>query len=52
MCISANVNRVNWRYRDGLDSSRLRDEIDSLRAELHEVEVRLHSHSGDYYHWD
>lgn len=39
-------------YRNGLDSWRVRDEIDSLRAELHQVDVRLHSHSGDYYHWD
>jgi hypothetical protein len=28
-------------YRNGLDSWRVRDEIDSLRAELHQVEVRL-----------
>lgn len=50
--ISTNVNRVNWRYRHGYDSYRLRSEIDSLRAELRNIEVRLHSHSGDYYRWD
>jgi hypothetical protein len=48
--ISADVNRVNVRYRRGYDSSRLRGEIDSLRAELHNIEVRLHSR--DYYRWD
>ena len=33
-------------YRNGLDRWRVRDEIDSLRAELHQVDVRLHSHSA------
>jgi hypothetical protein len=48
--ISAEVSRVNWRYRRGYDSSRLRYEIDSLRAQLHNIEVRLNSR--DYYRWD
>ena len=46
------VNRVNWRYRQDYDSRRLRGEIDSLRAELRNIEVRLHVRGGDYYRWD
>jgi hypothetical protein len=34
------------------DSWRLRREIDSLRSELHQIEVRLHVRGGDYYRWD
>ena len=50
--ISSDVNRVNWRYRHGYDSYRLRNEIDSLRRELRRIEERLHTHRGDYYRWD
>jgi hypothetical protein len=50
--ISGEVNRVNWRYRRGLDSRRGRREVDNLRAELHQIEVRLHVRGGDYYRWD
>jgi hypothetical protein len=31
---------------------RLRREVDNLRAELHQIEVRLHVRGGDYYRWD
>jgi hypothetical protein len=50
--ISVEVNRVNYRHRHGFDSSRLRGHVDSLRAELHQIEVRLHVRGGDYYRWD
>ena len=50
--ISGAVNRVNWRYRHGYDNWRLRSEIDNLRDELHNIEVRIHTHRGDYYRWD
>jgi hypothetical protein len=50
--ISVEVNRVNYRYRHGFDRSRLRGHVDSLRAELHQIEVRLHVRGGDYYRWD
>ena len=50
--ISSEVSRVNWRYRRGFDRSRLRGEIDSLRSQLHQIEVRLRIRSGDYYRWD
>lgn len=50
--ISDQVSRVNWRYRHGYDSWRLRREVDSLRAQLHNIEVRIHSHRRDYYRWD
>ena len=50
--ISAEVNRVNYRYRHGFDSWRLRRQVDSLRAELHQIEVRLHVRGGDFYRWD
>jgi hypothetical protein len=50
--ISTDVSRVNYRYRRGYDTWRLRGEIDNLRAQLHNVEVRLHARSGDYYRWD
>jgi hypothetical protein len=32
------VSRVNWRYRRGYDTSRLRREIDSLRYRVHQIE--------------
>ena len=50
--ISVQVNRVNWRYRQGYDSRRLRGEIDSLRSELHQIEFRLQARGGDYNRWD
>jgi hypothetical protein len=50
--ISGEVNRVNYRYRHGFDSSRLRRHVDSLRVELHQIEVRLQVRSGDFYRWD
>ena len=50
--ISEEVNRVNYRYRHGFDKSRLRDHVDSLRSELHQIEVRLHVRGGDFYRWD
>src|ERR1700724_4712712 len=37
--ISGDVNRVNWRYRHGLDSLCLRRQVDSLRNELHQIEM-------------
>jgi len=50
--ISGDVSRVNWRYRRGYENWRLRREIDSLRYQLHQIEVRLHVRGGDYYRWD
>jgi len=50
--ISGAVSRVNWRYRHGYDNWRLRSEIDNLRDQLHQIEMRLHTHRGDYYRWD
>ena len=50
--ISAEVNRVNYRYRRGYDRSWVRSEVDTLRAQLHQIEVRINSRSGDYYRWD
>ena len=39
--ISAEVNRVNWRYRRGYNTCQLR-----------QIEERLHVRGGDYYRWD
>ena len=50
--ISADVSRLNSRYRRGYDNSRVRREVDSLREQLHQIEVRLHVRGGDYYRWD
>ncbi|HST29415.1 MAG TPA: hypothetical protein VLK27_01090 [Chthoniobacterales bacterium] len=50
--ISGDVSRVNARYRRGYETARLRSEIDSLRSELHQIEVRLHARGGDYYRWN
>jgi len=50
--ISADVNRVNWRYRRGYNTWQLRREIDSLRYQLRQIEERLHIRGGDYYRWE
>lgn len=50
--ISADVSRVNRRYRGGYETWQLRREVDSLRAQLHQIEVRLRVRSGEYYRWD
>ena len=50
--ISSDVNRVNWRYRQGFEGWRLRREVDSLRYRLHQIEMQLHVRGGDYYRWD
>ena len=43
---------VRWEVSRYRGDWRLRREIDRLRAELRQIEVRLHNHYGDYYRWD
>ena len=51
--ISREVDRINWRYRhNAFDRFRLRHEVERVRAELRNIEVRLHVRSGDFFSWD
>ena len=50
--IRHDVDRVNAVFRAGhYDRRRLRQEIDGLHARLHQLEVRMHVRSNDYYGW-
>jgi hypothetical protein len=50
--IRRDVDRVNWVYKNGTyDRRQLRAEIDGLHARLHELEVRMHVRTSDYYSW-
>jgi hypothetical protein len=47
------AGRVNWRYNHGdFNRYRLHREVERIHAELHNVEVRLHVHTRDYYRWN
>jgi len=46
------LQHVRWELSRYRGDWRLRREVDSLRAELHQIEVRLHVRGGDYYRWD
>ncbi len=50
--ISAEGSRVNGRYRQGYETWQVRRENDSLRYQLHQIELRLNARYGDYYRWD
>jgi hypothetical protein len=51
--ISREVNRVNWKLRNGdYNRYRLRREVERLHDRLHAIEERLHVQSRDYYRWD
>jgi hypothetical protein len=51
--ISGEVNHVNWEYQTGRFSwYHLRDEIEHIHSELHNVELRLQFRQRDYYRWD
>jgi hypothetical protein len=50
--IRRDVDRVNWVYKNGkYDRRQLRADIDGLHARLHELEVRMHVRTSDYYSW-
>ena len=50
--ISNEVSRINWRYRHNQDHWRLAREVERVRAELRNIEVRLHVRSGEFFRWD
>jgi hypothetical protein len=50
--IRRQVERVNWKYRRGDYNRRdLRREVEQLRGDLHNLEIRLRVRNGDYYRW-
>lgn len=50
--VAGEVSRLNWRFRQGdYNRYRLRSEADRIHDELHDIEVRLHLRSSDYYRW-
>ena len=50
--IRRDVDRVNWAYKSGkYDRRQLRGEIEGLHARLHQLEVRMHVRTNDYYGW-
>ena len=46
------LSHVRWELSRYRGDWRLRREVESLRAELRQIEVRLHVRGGDYYRWD
>jgi hypothetical protein len=46
------LSHVRWELSRYRGDWRLRREVDNLRAELHQIELRLHVRGGDYYRWD
>jgi Ni/Co efflux regulator RcnB len=50
--ISGRVGELNSRFRSGhFEPRRLRERIESLHSELHEVEVRMHVRPEQFYIW-
>jgi hypothetical protein len=51
--ISNEVSRINWRYRhNAFDHWPLLRQVERVRAELRNIEVRLHVRSRDFFRWD
>ncbi len=50
--IRQDVDRVNAKFKQSdYDRRELQREIERLRDRLHDVEVRLHVRTNDYYQW-
>lgn len=50
--IRRDVDQVNATFKGGkYDRRQLRREIDGLHARLHDLEVRMHVRTNDYYSW-
>jgi septal ring factor EnvC (AmiA/AmiB activator) len=50
--IRQDVDRVNAKFKQSdYDRRELQREIERLRDQLHDVEVRLHVRTNDYYQW-
>lgn len=46
------VGRVNALYQRGFDSYRLNRKIDTVRSQLHHIEMQLHVRNNEWYRWD